>query len=216
MRKQPAFFGYVLASAFLLAVSACGETSTTSTPATTAAPSASVSSVPDFSKLGFPTILGSKDLTPGRDDTVVAGPYVFQIPANAFAGPVKFEVLGGDPAAYNSKLPSGQTSVLAFALRVTDKNTNQLIAKFQNPITVIASDKSITAESLYCNVSTDGTVVLNPGGTAKAGELDHPESGTTVAWVITAPSSAAGGTSTGGGTTVPGPTSTPPSGGYGY
>ena len=215
MRKQGAILGFVLAAVFLLPLSACGGTSTTSTPATTAGPSTSASGVPDFSRLGFPAILGSKDLTPGQDDTVMAGPYVFQIPANAFAGPVRFEVLGGDPAAYNSKLPAGQTSILAFALRVTDKNTNQLIGKFQDPITVIASDRSITAESLYYNVSTDGTVVVNPGGTAKAGELDHPESGTTVAWIITAPSSA-GGTSTGGGTTVPGPAGTPSSGGYGY
>ncbi|MHB1361948.1 MAG: hypothetical protein ACYCW5_05040 [Thermoleophilia bacterium] len=213
MKKQRMVFGIVLAAALPLALSACGGTSTTSAPATTsAASSTTASTVPDFSRLGFPAVLGSKDLTPGQEDTVMAGPYVFQIPANAFADPVKFEVLSGDPTAYNSKIPAGSTTILAFALRVTDKNTNQLIGKFQNPITMIASNKNLTAQSLYYNVSTDGTVVENPGGTAKAGELDHPVSGATVAWILTSPSAAAGGgTSAGGGTTP-----SAPSGGFGY
>ena len=204
-RKAAVSLAAIVAAAAVPALLAsCGGTSTTtmaptqSYPTQTSATGTQAAGVPDWTSYGY-AVAGSKDIQPGAASTVMAGNFVFNVPANAFNAPVKFEVLTADPAMYGSKIPSGQTGVLAFALRVTDLNTGQPVAQFQNPVMMVASSSRISPGSLYYNVTPDGAFTLNPTGMqVKQGELDHPVILTTLAWVITSGGSAAGGASTSG------------------
>ena len=103
-------------------------------------------------------------------------------------------------------MPGGMKPVLAFALKVTNRNTGQLIGTFVNKIMMTARNPALTAQSMYYNISSSGAVTANTLGLqAKAGELDHPITGAIFAWVLTSPTGAAGthttttGTSTAGG-----------------
>ena len=195
------------ALALTIALAGCGGTSTTatsptvySTPAgTTGTPTAGA---PDWTRYGY-MVIGGQDIQPGAAATVTAGNFVFEIPANAFAAPVKFEVLGADAGIYSGKVRDGETPVLAFALRVTDQNSGKLIGQFQNPVMMIASSSRITPGSACYDVTAAGDIAANTTGMqVKEGELDHPVSGANVAWVITSPAAGAAGsprgTSTGG------------------
>jgi D-xylose transport system substrate-binding protein len=159
--------------------------------ASMATPSAPAAAVPDFSKLGFPTMAASQDITPGTATTIKAGPFTFDVPADAFDVPVKFEVLTGDLANFLSNTPQGEMPVLGFAFRVTNSQTGELIGKFNNPVMFAASAPSIVDKSMYYNISTDGMYTANPTGMqVTAGELTHPIAGAGVGWVITSPAPA--------------------------
>ncbi len=189
-----------------LLISACGGTTTTRTPPKTSTTATTAAATPDWSMKGFSTVVGSMDLTQGQASTVTAGPYTFQVPVGAFTVPVKFEVLSQNPAIWSGKVPTGVKPVLAFALKVTNRNTGQLIGTFDNKIMMIATDPALTAQSMYYNISPGGAVTANTLGLqAKAGGLDHPITGAIFAWVLTTPTGAARinttttGTSTSGG-----------------
>jgi hypothetical protein len=156
----------------------------------TMAPTTEAAAVPDWFTMGFTTILGTEDFTPGTALTITADPYTIEIPANAFSQPVVFEVLSSDVAAFTAKAPSGEKPVLAFAFRVTDMQTGALIGKFDNPVTLTATSSTIVANSMYYNIAPDGTYTANATGmTVQAGSLVHPVAGAAVAWVITSPAS---------------------------
>ncbi len=195
-----------------LLISACGGTTTTPAP-----PAATTSGkTPDWSMMGFTTVLNSMELPPGQQSTATAGPYTFQVPVGSFTDPVKFEVLSQSASVCNGKVPVGTKPVLAFALKVTDENTGQLIASFKKPILMMARDPGITAQSMYYNISASGMITPNPAGMkAMAGELDHPVTGAVFAWVITSPAGGAGTGTASISTTSTGGSSTPGSS-YGY
>jgi alpha-glucoside transport system substrate-binding protein len=204
--RKPIVLMLVLSVLMLLA--ACGRgggqaTPTSPPPAATSVPSTATpvpptetpvpetAAVPDFAQLGFPTVLASQDITPGEATTIDAPPYTIQVPADAFDTPVKLDVLISDPANFEAQVPAGETPVLAFALRATNAETDELIAKFNNPVTLTAKDAQIAAGSKYYNVAPDGTFTDNPTGlSVQAGELSHPIAGAPVGWVITAPAMA--------------------------
>jgi hypothetical protein len=161
---------------------------TPTTEAAMAAPTTEAAAVPDWATMGFTNILAMKDFTPGTALTITADPYTVAIPADAFSQPVVFEVLSGDVTALADKAPSGETPVLAFAFRVSDKQTGALIGTFDKPVTLTAKSDAIVATSVYYNLAPDGTYTANPTGlTVRAGTLSHPVAGAGVAWVITAP-----------------------------
>jgi predicted lipoprotein with Yx(FWY)xxD motif len=155
----------------------------------------------DWMGHGFATVLATQTITATTPVTITSSPYSIYVPANAFSENVTFNLLQGDPANYQSQVPSGETPILAFAFGV--KNTQgQLIGKFKNPVTLTIHEKRITANSKYYNVAPDGTLTLNPTGMqVQAGQLSHPIAGTGVAWVITSPSTSAS-TSAAQGTTL--------------
>jgi D-xylose ABC transporter substrate-binding protein len=163
----------------------------TAAPAAQAAPAAAV---PDFAKLGFPTVLASQDITPGQAATITSGPFSVEVPGDAFDVPVKFELLTGDLATFLANAPTGEMPVLDFAFRVTDMQNNQLIGKFNNPVTFTAKSNDITDKSMYYNIAPDGTYTANATGMqVAAGELTHPIAGAVVGWVITSPAPAPAG-----------------------
>jgi predicted lipoprotein with Yx(FWY)xxD motif len=141
----------------------------------------------DWMEHGFATVLVTQTITATTPITITSSPYSIQVPANAFSENVTFKLLQGDPANYQSKVPSGETPILAFAFGVKNSQ-GQLIGKFDNPVILTIHDARITANSQYYNVTPDGTLTPYPTGLqVKAGELSHPIAGTGVAWVITSP-----------------------------
>lgn len=154
------------------------NSSSTSTPAVT-----------DWTLNGFPTILASKVLIPGDQNSVQVGPYTFDIPSGTFGQPVIFQVYTGSLSNFMSNAPQGQQPVLDFAIGAMATG-GQLIGKFNNPITLTVTDPAIASGSQYYNISAGGTFAPNPTGLkASTGSLSHPIAADTVGWVITMPAS---------------------------
>jgi len=214
--RKSALFGVVLSAVMVLAACApAAKPAPTTVPPTTAPPTAALPTtapspttspiatppttggqaqptVPDFTQLGFPTVVATQDITPGQAITITAGAFTVQVPGDAFDVPVTFEILTGDLARFLDQAPAGEMPVLNFAFRVTNtQQTNQLIAKFNKPVTFTAKSTDITDKSAYYNIAPDGTYAANPTGMqVKAGELTHPIAGASVGWVITSPAPA--------------------------
>lgn len=179
----------VMSLSLMVLLAACSKKSTMPTQ-----PNSSSSTVPNWAKYGFPTVLDSAKITPGTPDTLVSGDYTFTIPGDVFAAPVEFELLGGDTSSFAAKAPSGEKPILAFAFKVTDIKTDTLVGGFQNALTMTATDPEITTQSWYYNIYTDGTYALNSTGMkVTSGQMIHPIKGALFGWVITAPSSSGGG-----------------------
>lgn len=142
----------------------------------------------DWSQRGFPIVVDSALVNPNQVDTVTAGVYTFVILDGTFSNPVTFEILAGDTAEFHTKIPESQVPVLAFALKVTDTVTHQMVDKFNKPVLVIVTSPSISEQSKYYNISRDGSHAENSEGMeVSAGQLEHPIDGTQVGWVITTP-----------------------------
>lgn len=172
-------------------LSACSGRSGPVTPAATVPPSVQLpaTGVIDWMDQGFPNIVTSQQITPGKAVSIEAGPYTVQVPADAFTQTVTFDVLTGNLAHFKDKAPTGQVPILAFAFNVKDAQ-GQLLGKFNKPAQLSVKDPQIYADSQYYNVSPDGTFTSNPTGLqVKAGELSHPISGTAAGWVVTSPAS---------------------------
>lgn len=168
---------------------ACSKKTTSPTQA-----SSSIKGGPNWTKYGFTKILDTVNLTPGKADSIVSGPYDIQVPANAFTTPVTFKLLSANPASFAANAPSGETPILAFAFEVINTQNDSLVLQFNNPVQLTATDSQITAQSWYYNILTNMSYVLNSTGMqVSAGVLKHPVKGAVYAWVITAPSSSGGG-----------------------
>jgi predicted lipoprotein with Yx(FWY)xxD motif len=143
--------------------------------------------VTDWTQHGFPDIIASQKITPGKETLLNVGPYTLQIPGNAFSNPVTLQVYAGNPAKWKSKVPNGETPVLAFALGALDSQ-GQLIAKFNGKIELTAKDPAIVKGSKYYNVSSAGVLAANPTGmVVEPGVLVHPIGADGVGWLITSP-----------------------------
>ena len=169
-----------------LAAAGVGWVITTPTSALTSSSSA----VTDWTQNGFPNIIASQKITPGQETMLNAGPYTFQIPANAFNNPVTLQVYSGNASDFMSKAPGGETPILAFALGALDSQ-GQLISKFNATIGFTATDPAIVQNSKYYLVASDGTMTANSTGlVVEPGSLIHPIAGDSVGWVITSPTAA--------------------------
>jgi predicted lipoprotein with Yx(FWY)xxD motif len=198
-------FGILLSACAGAAASNATPSTAVNTPAVTSAPTEAPAptspagvtpvvpstGVIDWMGHGFNKLLVTQTITATTPITITSSPYSILVPANAFSQKVTFALLQGDPANYQSQVPSGETPILAFAFSV--KNTQgQLIGKFDNPVMLTIHDANISADSKYYNVAPDGTLTPNPTGMqVQAGQLSHPIAGTGVAWVITSPSASA-------------------------
>ncbi len=174
-----------------LAVSlvACSKKTTSPTQ-----PSSSVKGGPNWTNYGFTKVLDSVNLTPGKADSIVSGPYNIQVPANAFSTPVTFKLLSGNPSSFTANAPSGETPILAFAFEVINTQNDSLVVQFDNPVQLTVTDSQITPQSWYYNILTNMSYVLNSTGMqVSAGVMTHPVRGASYGWVITAPSSSGGG-----------------------
>ena len=161
------------------------STSGTTVPTFTPPPT---STVPNLIDYGFGTILISQDIAANTAATVVTDVFTVDVPDNAFTTPVTFEILLGDPHAYDDSVPQGQLPILAFAFQVIETETGQLVGKFANPIQLTIYDPRVVPNSDYFNVSPNQTLTQNPTGLILTdGELRHPIAGAEVGWVVSVP-----------------------------
>lgn len=148
-------------------------------------PSSAAATVPDLSQHGFPNVVASTKLAPGAAGSVRFGPVSVQIPAGAFRGAVKFDLLEGPISNFQAAAPAGQQVVADFALRVVDTATGQLVGTFQRPVTVTVAQRGITPASVYANVSASGQITPNQVPAKVSGDvLTHPLTAATVGWVV--------------------------------
>ena len=143
-------------------------------------PSSAAATVPDLSQHGFPNVVASTKLAPGAAGSVRFGPVSVQIPAGAFRGAVKFDLLEGPISNFQAAAPAGQQVVADFALRVVDTATGQLIGTFQKPVTVTVAQSGITPASVLANVSAAGQLTPNVSAKITGSVLTLPVTSATV------------------------------------
>jgi hypothetical protein len=152
-------------------------------------------SAPDWSKFGFSTVAGSVMYTPGTATSVTAAGQKVALPADFYSKPVKFELLTGNPASFAPNA-GGRSVLLAFAFRVTDTSTNQLVGKFDKPAQWSYTASEVTAQSAVYDVSASATPTVVPNsvspGTVTGTTLAHPFILDTVGWLVTNPAAASG------------------------
>lgn len=179
----------LLSLVLTMSLVACSKKTTAPTQ-----PSASVKGGPNWTDYGFTKVLETVNLTPGKADSIVSGPYDIQVPANTFSTPVTFKLLSGNPSSFTANAPSGETPILAFAFEVINTQNDSLVEEFNNPVQLTVTDSQITSQSWYYDILTNMSYVLNSTGMqVSAGILTHPVKGADYGWVITAPSSSGGG-----------------------
>jgi hypothetical protein len=186
MKRLPIIFG-ALAAAFMLAALAVGSGRHAAAQAT----------VPDFTQLGFPQVIGTVTYTPGMTVTLTGGTQEVVLPDNFISKTVKFELLQGDPTTFAASLPitdQGRTIIVAWAFRVTDVATNQLVGRFDNPVQWSVTDPRIAAGSAVYNTSAASPPMITANaapGTIAGTKLSHPFGGAGVGWLVLGPPGAA-------------------------
>lgn len=155
---------------------------------------------PDFTQYGYPSVVAALTLNPRDYARLSIGGVVLTIPQGAFGqDPVKLELLRGDPSAWQSRAPAGQKVIYAFALRVTDLKTNQLVLEFAKPLNFSFYSDQITERAEYLDTSAANPAVVSPnpvkptirlyriGKKFPIGILSHRISGAEFGWLITVP-----------------------------
>ena len=163
-----------------------------------ALPAAAQTQPPDMTQFGFPQVAATADFTPGQAATVTAGNQTVAIPADLLSKPVKFEFLTGDPSSFASFLEpddQGKQIIAAFAFRVTDPATGQIVGKFDKPVTWSITDPRITSDSEVYNTTPANPpkVTANSApGTVQGTTLSHPFGGAGVGWLVLGPPAPSG------------------------
>jgi hypothetical protein len=201
MKRLPVQFGVlfgVLMGVALLAMFSTGTDRKASAQA----------GVPDFTQFGFPQIVGTVTYTVGTTETITAGNQQVVLPSNFISKTVKFELLQGDPSFFAPSLPitdQGRTIIVAWAFRVTDVATNQLVGRFDNPVQWSVTDPQIGPGSAVYNTTAANPPVITANsapGTITGTTLSHPFGGAGVGWLVLGPPGAVP-TGTAVSTTVP-------------
>ena len=169
-----------------------------------ALPAAAQNQVPDMTQFGFPQVADTVTFTPGQATALTAGSLRVAIPADLLTKSVKFELLMGDTAFFapNPGASQGKQLLAAFAFRVTDTSTGQLVGKFDKPVVFSITDPRITSDSEIYNTSPANppNVTDNPSpSTIQGTTLSHPFGGAGVGWLVASPAPVAGMPSTGSG-----------------
>jgi hypothetical protein len=170
-----------------------------------ALPAAAQSTVPDLSQFGYPQVGGSANFTPGQATTVTAGNQMVQIPADFVSFPAKFELLIGDPNFFHPLLAADDQSkdiIAAFAFRVTNMSTGQLVGKFDKPVVWSVTDSSVSSDGEIYNTSPANPPAITDNPTAPTVQgttLTHSFGGAGVGWLAVVPGVPAGMPKTGAG-----------------
>lgn len=157
---------------------------------------AQAATVPDFTQFGYSQVGGTVTFTPGQSATVTAGNQQVVLPADFISKTVKFELLLGDPGFFAPLLKgddAGRPVVAAFAFRVTDPATNNLIGRFDKPVQWSITDPSIGSGSEVYNTSAANPPAITANsapGTVQGTTLSHPFAGAGVGWLVLNPAAA--------------------------
>src|SRR4051794_5753372 len=161
---------------------------------------AAQTSVPDFTQFGFPNVVGSVQFSPGTTATISAGTQQVVLPADYISKTVTFDLLQGDASTFAASLPitdQGRTIIVAWAFRVTDPSTNQLISRFDKPVQWSVTDPRIAEGSAVYNATAANPPVVTANaapGTISGTTLSHPFGGAGVGWLVLGPPGQAGAT----------------------
>ena len=163
--------------------------------ASPAAQATAAPAVPDMTKFGYPTVVGTVTFTPGQATNVTAGALRADLPADLLSKPIKFELLTGDNATFQP-VAGGRTVIGNFAFRVTDPATSQLVATFDSgkAVTVSFTGATVRSDTTIMNVSPTNplTAALNPAPNTIEGQtIKHAFTATVVGWVVVNPAAAA-------------------------
>ncbi|MDA8334964.1 MAG: hypothetical protein M0Z41_08265 [Peptococcaceae bacterium] len=144
--------------------------------------------VPDFTRLGFPTVVAQARVTPATGAVLHAGNVTVAVPAGAVSAGVDFQLLEGPVAAFQSKAPPGQKVLSDFAFKVVGANGG-LVAAFGKPVIYTLTSSRVQKGSVYWNVLPSGKWVVNPvpAGIVPGKQLRHGILAAPVGWVVTSP-----------------------------
>jgi len=148
---------------------------------------------PDFTQFGFPNVVGTVQFTPGTTATISAGTQQVVLPADFISKTVKFDLLEGDASTFGATLPitdQGREIIVAWAFRVTDVSTNQLLARFDKPVQWSVTDPRIVTGSAVYNTTAANPPVVTANaapGTISGTTLSHPFGGAGVGWLVLGP-----------------------------
>lgn len=166
----------------------------TAVPPTTVPPTPTPSSPPPAPALNFQEFgyypRSNHYLDAGEGWNIVDLPYIVEIDEGTFDVPVKFELLFADHTTMGGLFPATETPVYAFAMRVTNTETGELIGAFNKPVQVIIVDGRFAAGKVkYYNMTKTGLAILNAQGLAvQPGVMKHPVEGAGAsAWAVTIP-----------------------------
>ncbi len=156
--------------------------------------------VPNFTMYGFPNSVASITVRPGQNAALTLGNAEVDIPVGAFGkDPVRFELLTATPSFWQGSAPTGQKVLYAFAFKVTDLKTGNLIGKFSKPLVFYFSSSDVTVNAEYLDVAPTSPfkVSENPippkikifgrENGYHIGSLSHPIAGAPVGWLVTVP-----------------------------
>jgi hypothetical protein len=162
------------------AASACGSSS-----------SSSAAKLPaGLTAFGYSHVAASQIVPPSSAVTLHGGDVTMAVPAGAISTKARVELLEGSTTYWQQYAPTGQKVVAAFAFRVVDTATNQLITKFPEPIVVKVSAPGVVASSEYLDStpSNPPRVVPNPIAPKINGTtLAHGNLADAVGWLVTSP-----------------------------
>lgn len=142
----------------------------------------------DFTQFGFPKVIAEKKIEAGQAAKVSHSGIKIDIPEGTFSSDVVFQVLEGENDFFQANAPEGEKVIMNFAFRVLDSKTNEIIAKFNNPIMFSFKDKDVNDGSIYYNVKTDGSMMKNSvPAVIEDRTLTHGIGAAPVGWLITSP-----------------------------
>ncbi len=156
---------------------------------------AQTGTVPDMTQFGYPRVAGTATFTPGQATTVTAGSQTVQLPADFISKTVKFELLEGDAQFFVPSLGDDKDKqvVAAFAFRVTDPATGNLVGRFDKPVQwSITSPQIGSLSEIYNTTAANPPVIIANAapGTVQGDTLSHPFGGSGVGWLVLSPAAA--------------------------
>lgn len=167
-----------------LLAAACGQQ-----PAPAASAKASPAVPAGITAYGFSNVMATLKFKPGQAGTITSGPITVQVPGDAFAVPVTFELLQGNDSYWQGYVPRGQQVVTDFAFRVLD-GSGTLVASFRNPVLVTVTGPQVGPTTLYENTTATKPPKVEPNplpSQIQGHILKHEVSAAVVGWVIADP-----------------------------
>lgn len=145
--------------------------------------------LPDFTRFGYPTVVGSVLAAPNETVSLSVGPQTVTIRPGTFDSTVVFDLLVDSPSAWQP-LVQGRTVRAAFAFRVRDAATGNFIGVFKQPVlyAYTGSDAQATDTILDTSAATPAAITANPVPITFDGKVNHPFRIATVGWLtVSAP-----------------------------
>jgi hypothetical protein len=128
--------------------------------------------------------------TPGESAGVGVGDIAVRIPADFYTDPLDFEILTGNPTAWQACVGGDVTVLAPYAYRITNPVNKQRIGRFDHPVEVTITDQRLSTSARYWVTTSDdppgiqaSTDAVDLAGTS----LKVPNSTARIGWFVTVP-----------------------------